>query len=222
MIEISLLKKTKVDLQKNKNLLELADSGRELLEDRLGTLLTAFNMHARVLLTTRQDLANLTREAARHLILAKSFDKQLLERLTLLSTKKHQVIVRTRNIGGVNVPILQPDTKLIVRFPFSTSSERINKMIEAFDRLIDLIIDLATKESIIMRLGREIQKIRIRYNALDEILIPELKQQIHAIESTLEEKERDEFYKLRLFLKKKELQVETNRDEIPSSVVPPI
>lgn len=222
MIEISLLKKTKVDLQKNKNLLELADSGRELLEDRLGTLLTAFNMHARDLLTTRQDLVNLTREAARHLILAKSFDKQLLERLTLLSIKKHQVIVRTRNIGGVNVPILQPDTKLIVRFPFSTSSERINKMIEAFDRLIDLIIDLATKESIIMRLGRETQKIRIRYNALDEILIPELKQQIHEIESTLEEKERDEFYKLRLFLKKKELQVETNRDEIHSSVVPPI
>jgi len=93
-------------------------------------------------------------------------------------------------------------------------------MIDAYDRLIDLIIDLATKESIVMRLGREIQKIQIRYNALDEILIPELKQQIHEIESTLEEKERNEFYKLRLFLKKKELQVETNRDEIPSSVGP--
>jgi len=216
VIEISILKKTKVDLQKNKNLLELADSGRELLEDRLGTLLTAFNMHARDLLSTRQDLVNLTREAARHLILAKSFDKQLLERLTLLSTKKHQVIVRTRNIGGVNVPILQPDTKLVVRFPYSTSSERVNKMIDAYDSLIDLIIDLATKESIVMRLGREIQKIRIRYNALDEILIPELKQQIHEIESTLEEKERYEFYKLRLFLKKKEIQVDSNRDKIPS------
>lgn len=220
MIELSLLKKTKVELQKIRNLFELAEKGRDLLEDRLGTLLTAFNRHARDLLAIRQDLATLTHEATRRLILAKTFDKQLLERLILLLSTKRQLLVRTENIGGVNVPILQPYSNPVERFPFSISSMRVNKMIEAFDRLIELIIDLATKESIIMRIGHEIQKIRTRYNALDEILLPELKQQIQEIESTLEEKEREEFYKLRLFLKKKELQAETNRDKALTSIDP--
>lgn len=203
-------------------MLEQAESGRELLEDRLGTLIDAFSRYARGLLASRQDLANLVRESYRRLILAKVFDKGLLERLLILSPKKRGVIIRTENIGGINIPLIQSVSEIDKPFPFRLSSERIDKTIEAFDSQIDLIIDLATQESTIMRLGRVIQKIRTRYNALEQILIPELKQHIREIDSILEEKERNELYRLRLFLKKKELQAKTNRDKIPSSVGPPI
>ena len=204
-MEISLLIKTKMELQDKKKLLDLAESGQELLEERLGTLLTILSKHARGLLATRQDLVNITREAFRHLILAKAFDKSLLDRLSILAPKKRGIIIRTENIGGINIPLLQPVSEADKQLPFSLSSERVDKMMDAYDCQIDLIIDLAAKESALMRLGREIQKTRTRYNALEQVLIPELKHQIREIEAALEEKEHEELSKVRFFLKKKEL-----------------
>jgi len=213
VIDISLPKKTKVELQEKKRMLELAENGRNLLEDRLGTLLEAFSRHAREILATRQDLTKCAQAAFKWLILVKSFDKHLLDRISLLSLKKRGVIVRAENIQGVQVPIIQPVTETDTPIPFCLTTERIAQMIEAFDTQIDLIIELATKENTLMRLGREIKKSRTQYNALEQILIPELTKQIHEIESSLEEKERNELYKLRLFLKKKELQAEPRIDD---------
>ena len=202
-----------MELQEKKRMLDLAENGRNLLEDRLGTLLEAFSRHAREILVTRQDLTNCAQEAFKWLILAKSFDKNLLDRISLLSLKQRGVIIRTENIQGVQVPIIQPVSETDNPIPFGLNTERIDQMIEAFDTQVDLIIELAAKENTLMRLGREIKKSRTQYNALEQILIPELKKQIHEIESSLEEKERNELYKLRLFLKKKELQAELWSDD---------
>ena len=193
-------------------MLELAENGRDLLEDRLGTLLEAFSRHAREILTTRQDLTTCAQEAFKWLILAKSFDKNLLDRISLLSLKKRGVIIRTENIQGVQVPIIQPVSETDNPIPFGLTTERIDQMIKAFDTQVDLIIELAAKENTLMRLGHEIKKSRTQYNALEQILIPEMKKHIHEIESSLEEKERNELYKLRLFLKKKELQADLRSD----------
>ena len=212
MIEISLLKRTKVELQDKKRMLELAESGRVLLEERLGTLLAAFSRYARDILATRQDLTNLAHEAYRWLILAKALDKHVLEHIAVLSPKKRGVIVKIENFRGVRVPIIQKVSEKDDPIPFYLSSPRIDQMVNAFSSQIDLIIDLATKENTLMRIGREIKKSRTQYNALEQILIPELKQQIQEIEFALEEKERNAQHKLRIFLKKKEFQAEARRE----------
>jgi V/A-type H+-transporting ATPase subunit D len=62
------------------------------------------------------------------------------------------------------------------------------------------LLELARKEKTIERLGKEIKKTRTRYNALDLIVIPELKSEIKMIEVALQNKESEEQYKTHLFL----------------------
>ncbi|RJQ32369.1 MAG: V-type ATP synthase subunit D, partial [Actinobacteria bacterium] len=47
------------------------------------------------------------------------------------------------------------------------------------------------------RLGDEIQKTRRRVNALDYIVVPSLKEQVKYIQSTLDERAREEHFRLK-------------------------
>jgi V/A-type H+-transporting ATPase subunit D len=62
---------------------------------------------------------------------------------------------------------------------------------------LDLIIGLAETETSLRRLGDEIQNNRRRVNALEQVLIPELKRQAKYIKITIGEREREDLYRLK-------------------------
>jgi vacuolar-type H+-ATPase subunit D/Vma8 len=66
------LKKTRIELQDRKAQLNIAETGKELLEDRLGALLDAFSKQVKQLYRTRQQLAVLGHEARKSLALARA------------------------------------------------------------------------------------------------------------------------------------------------------
>jgi V/A-type H+-transporting ATPase subunit D len=59
------------------------------------------------------------------------------------------------------------------------------------------LIKLAETETAMRRLGSEIQMNRRRVNALEQILIPELKSQAKYIKNAIEEREREDLFRLK-------------------------
>jgi V/A-type H+-transporting ATPase subunit D len=76
-------------------------------------------------------------------------------------------------------------------------SGRIDAAAERYEEQLDLIITLAETETSLKRLGGEIQMTRRRVNALEQILIPELKKQARYIENAIEEREREDLFRLK-------------------------
>ena len=78
-----------------------------------------------------------------------------------------------------------------------STSSRIDETAERFEAELDLLIQLAETETAMRRLGAEIQRNRRRVNALEQILIPELKNQAKYIKNAIEEREREDLFRLK-------------------------
>ncbi|MHA1967853.1 MAG: V-type ATP synthase subunit D [Candidatus Hodarchaeales archaeon] len=197
------LKKTRIELQDRKAQLEIADTGKELLEDRLGALLEAYSKQVVQLYQTRNQLSILGVEARKSLSLARAIDRKNLALAAMAATDTLTIEVKTENVMGIIVPsielITKGETKSVI-----ASSELIDRTVDLFRKQLEVLIDLASQELAVTELGREIRKTRHRFNALEKILIPELSDQIKQILLSLEEKERDELSKLRVFMKSAE------------------
>ena len=194
------LKKTRIELQDRKAQLDIADTGKELLEDRIGALLEAYSKQVVQLYRTRQQLSLLGVEARKSLSLSRAVDRKNLALAAMAATNTLTIEVKSDNVMGIIVPAVELITKDDVK-PTIASSELIDKTIDQFRQQLEVLIDFASQEMAVIELGREIRKTRHRFNALEKILIPELNDQIKQIMLSLEEKERDEFSKLRIFIK---------------------
>ena len=198
------LKKTRIELQDRKSQLNIAETGKELLEDRLGALLSAFSNKAKKLYHTRLELGVLGQEAKKSLLLARAIDRNNLALSAMAASHALGINVKADNVMGIVVPSvelvhlknLQEDTHSLV-----ASSELVDSTVELFRKQLQVLIRMASEEIAIRELGKEIRKTRHRFNALEKILIPELEAQIQQIMLSLEEKERDELSKLRIFMR---------------------
>jgi V/A-type H+-transporting ATPase subunit D len=76
-------------------------------------------------------------------------------------------------------------------------SGRIDEAAEKFEGELDLVIGLAESETALKRLGGEIQMTRRRVNALEQVLIPQLRSQAKYIENTIDEREREDLFRLK-------------------------
>ncbi len=193
------LKKTRIELQDHKAQLSIANTGKELLEDRIGALLEAYSKQVIQLYQTRKQLAFLGVEARKSLALARATDRKTLALAAMAATDTLEIEVKTDNVMGIIVPSVEIITKEDTQSAIA-SSELVDKTVDLFRKQLEVLINLASQELAVTQLGREIRKTRHRFNALEKILIPELSDQIKQILLSLEEKERDEFSKLRIFM----------------------
>ena len=89
-------------------------------------------------------------------------------------------------------------------YSFSTTHESIDKAREAFRKVKDLTIKLSMVENAAYRLASNIKKTQKRANALQNITIPMYSSLVYTITNALEEKEREEFTRLKVIKRMKE------------------
>ena len=85
-----------------------------------------------------------------------------------------------------------------LEYGFTTTSSALDEAYLKFHQVKDLIRRLAEVETSIYRLAVAIRKTQKRANALQNIVIPGLDQTIRVITEALEEKEREEFVRLKV------------------------
>lgn len=119
--------------------------------------------------------------------------------------KDDGVRIRDRSVMGVLIPLvaLEPsdtDKEDLSAPPFAliNTSAALDVALIHFKRVKTLIVDLSMVENAAYRLAVAIKKSRKRANALKNIMIPRYEELVKSITETLEERDRDDFTRLKV------------------------
>ena len=110
--------------------------------------------------------------------------------------------IQTRSIMGTEIPhVKYDDRQNDLTYSFGTTHESIDIAREAFREVKELTIKLSEVENSAYRLATNIKKTQKRANALKNITIPMYSNLVYTINNALEEKEREEFTRLKVIKK---------------------
>ena len=196
------VKATRSELLQKKAQISLARQGRDLLKEKRNALMQELMRTAELAMKGGEELERRVGQADAALALAEALDGPEVVRSAALAARSHLALdVSAVNLMGVTVPRIEQ--KSVARGPLDrgysplTVSSRIEATAEAFETLIDLVIQLAESEMRLRRLAEEIGRTTRRVNALDNVLIPRLEAQRNYIEMVLEEREREDLFRLK-------------------------
>ena len=108
--------------------------------------------------------------------------------------------VTFRSVMGVEIPIVRFTEQEETGIPFGlyNSNSDLDKAYSCFREVSRLTAGLAEVETSVYLLANAIKKTQKRANALKNIMIPKFEAQIKSITEALEEKEREEFSRLKV------------------------
>jgi V/A-type H+-transporting ATPase subunit D len=110
-----------------------------------------------------------------------------------------EVEVSTRRVVDVKIPALsvtEKDTKSMP-YGFADTNSSIDRAAKQIKELLPKICKAAEYENSIFSLAKALEKTQKLLNALENVIIPQYQQNIRFIAQALEEKEREEFAKLK-------------------------
>ena len=191
---------TKGNLMLAKNSLALARQGYDLMDKKRNVLLKelmalideAKEIQEQIDNTFTKAYACLQRANIEHGI-------SKVQQLAFTVPIEESIRIQTRSIMGTEIPHVKYDEKENnLTYSFSTTSESIDIAREAFREVKDLTIKLSMVENSAYRLASNIKKTQKRANAFKNITIPMYTNLVHNINNALEEKEREEFTRLKV------------------------
>ena len=117
---------------------------------------------------------------------------------------ENSIKIKTRSIMGTEIPLVQYDPIVSVpTYAFYSTRKSLDEAKVAFEKVKDLTIRLSIIENSAYRLATNIKKTQKRANALKNITIPTYQALSTNIQNALEEKEREEFTRLKVIKRRK-------------------
>jgi V/A-type H+-transporting ATPase subunit D len=200
---------TRMNLLQRKAQARLARDGAELLRSKRDALMQEFMELIKPLLAQREELAEVSQNAFRSLLLAKAIDgEEVISSVALATARDVTVDVEQQKIWGIGIPSVQAEGSFVRDadergYAITQTSSRVDETAEAFEEILDTVVKMAPTEVKLKRLGEEIRKTTRRVNALEEMIIPRYVEQITFIQRTLEEREREDLFRLKRIKAKK-------------------
>jgi V/A-type H+/Na+-transporting ATPase subunit D len=189
--------------------LQFAREGYEILDRKREVLTTELIRLAHEASALQEKMWKLQASAYRALERAQlQMGREHVEWAALAAHKSVDVHLKYRGIMGVPLPIVEasggPPEML---YSLQDTSAALDEASAAFREVVSLIPDLSRLVTSVFRLANELRKTQRRVNALQYIFIPEYEETVSFIVSTLEEREREDTFRLKL------LKVKTNRSK---------
>lgn len=193
---------TRMELLAVKGQLGLAEEGRDLLREKRGALLKEFMKIADIVMRSSDELDRAAAEARRALGWAEALDgPEAVRSAAIAAQGEFSLSVEGARVMGVPVPIIERKSaaRAVVDRGYSLSgtTARIDEAAERFEEEVTVLIELASSELRLRRLADEIQKTSRRVNALENILVPRLFARKAYIEMMLEERAREDLFRLK-------------------------
>jgi V/A-type H+/Na+-transporting ATPase subunit D len=183
---------TRMALMDLKRRTKAAQRGHKLLKDKQDGLM----QHFLGIIRTAKDLRSKVEEeigaAFRKFLIASAWltDAQLSN---ALSSPQATITlgVETKSIMSVRVPFftIQKEGAIRTYGPHGTNA-LLDEAIDAFDRLFEVLVELAQIEKQAESMAIELETTRRRVNALEHKMIPDLKETVKYIKMKLDESER--------------------------------
>ncbi|WP_214041454.1 V-type ATP synthase subunit D [Methanoculleus sp.] len=197
---------TRIELQRLRKRREVAERGRDLLEDQLNSmLLEFFQRYARY----QAD------RAAFDAVLADAYsryrDAEMVDGQTAIREAGYTVPdpgdlpLQERSVLGLRVPAALGDIPALGTPGYCPvgASPHIVLAAARFSRVLYLALLLGEEEETLRALERSITRTRRKVNAMDRVLIPRIIETLRYIEEQLEEQEREDLYRRKITRAKK-------------------
>lgn len=196
---------TKGNLIIAKNSLKLAKQGYELMDKKRNILM-------RELMELIDKAKNVQSEidstfSAAYLALQQANIEMGINNVSELSLtipEENSIEIKQRSIMGTEIPLVEFDMKPgKPTYAFFQTKLSLDEATKRFMKVKELTIRLSMIENSAYRLATSINKTQKRANALKNITIPNNAALVHDITNALEEKEREDFTRLKVIKRRK-------------------
>lgn len=199
---------TKGNLISTKKTLSLSQMGYDLLDHKRNILIRemmALIDKARVL---QKEMEGTYVEAYRALQLA-NMSLGVIEDIAKTVPVDEKIKIHFRSVMGVDIPMVEyEDTPPKLTYGFLETNSQLDYAYCCFHRVKVITALLAEVESSVYNLGNAIIKTQRRANALKNVVIPNLESAEKFISDSLQEKEREEFSRMKV-IKSSKLKQQT-------------
>jgi V/A-type H+-transporting ATPase subunit D len=195
---------TKSTLMAAKSSLEFSEKGYELLDKKRNVLIRemmSYVSKAREL----QNQVNVTFSKAYKVLQAANINSGItnVEDIAMTVEEAMDYDILFKSVMGVEVPKIIFERKdMEPKYGFYRTSAAIDDAMKEFNKVKYLTYELAEVENAVYRLAMEVKKTQKRANALKNIQIPKFEEIVKFITEVLEEKEREDFFRLKVVKKK--------------------
>lgn len=206
---------TRSALLASKASLKTASGGADLLKRKRDALIGEFFALVKDALAAREELNNVSKGAYTSLFAAKAWDSpEAVESLSLAGSGDYAVEMEIESIYGVKVPKMKlPESSQEAKFSPINVGARTIQAANNFGGVMDALVRVAATETKLRRIGEEIKKTSRRVNALEQVVIPGIQDDIRFIRSVLDQREREASFTLKKIKAKLEAEAEKDREQ---------
>ena len=196
---------TKGNLIQAKNSLALSRQGFELMDKKRNILIRelmelidqAKDIQSQIDVTFRTAYEALQKA---NMILGITF----IQQISFTVPVENSIRVKTRSVMGTEIPLVEAEpTSNVPTYAYYSTKAVLDEAKEDFEKVKELTIRLSMIENAAYRLAVSIKKTQKRANALKNITIPKYEQLTKDIGDALEEREREEFTRLKVIKRMK-------------------
>ncbi|MCD6109513.1 V-type ATP synthase subunit D [bacterium] len=183
---------TRMELLNLKKQIKTAQRGHKLLRDKQDGLMQKFMEIVRSARDLRKEVEEQLQTAFKNFVQASAMMyPEMLENALLYPSAKVSLDVETKNVMSVRIPNFKLNQEgNILNYGYLQTSGELDMALEAFQQVLPKLIQLAEIERQAERLAEETEKTRRRVNALEHMLLPNLKDTVKFISMKLSEAER--------------------------------
>ena len=195
---------TKSTLMAAKNSLEFSEKGFELLDKKRNVLIREMMSYVSKA-HELQNKVNLTFSKAYAALESANINSGItyIEDIAMTVEEVKDYKILFKSVMGVEVPKIIFERKEIEpKYGFYRSNAAIDVAMKEFNNVKYLTYELAEVENAVYRLAMEVKKTQKRANALQNIQIPKFEEIVKFVTEVLEEKEREDFFRLKVVKKK--------------------
>ena len=130
---------------------------------------------------------------------------ETVEKIGYAMAVEDSLEIKFRSVMGVEIPIVMLDEQPIKPdYGMKNTGSALDEAVVSFVKVKYLTRQLAQIETSVYRLADSIKKTQKRANALKNIMIPRYEEETKNIQNALDEKEREEFSRLKVIKSQKE------------------
>lgn len=189
---------TKLELMRIRRSLRVAEAVHKILEDKRGILLRRLEELIAEASKAKEEIWVPLSNAYRAL-----FDAYMklgpvkLESIAMTTPTQIEVDVDIKMILDVKVHLLKMKIQEGLTYGFMDTSFNLDKVIKSMRNALQYIFRAAEVENAVFSLVRELDKTQRLINALEYLVIPTYQENIKYITSSLDEREREDFARLK-------------------------
>lgn len=196
---------TKSNLLRTKDNLKLSKTGYNLIDKKRTVLIKEMMQQIEKAKEIQSDVKDLFEKAYKVLQEANiTMGVRKVQDIALSIDKAEHFDITYKSIMGLDVPTVKYEKQVLrPHYSMYMTGEAIDEAIMIFQKIKMLTYRLAETENTVYKLSIEIKKNQKRANALEKMQIPNLEETVKYISESLEEKEREDFYRLKKIKKRK-------------------